>query len=57
MSTISSFKFNSGPETNFTAIAMTPDAMFYAISNNEILEYELDTSDPSNFNYVGTVFP
>ncbi|XXG97448.1 hypothetical protein Hte_003749 [Hypoxylon texense] len=57
MSAISSFKFNSGPETNFTAIAMTPDAMFYAVSNNEILEYSLDTSDPSNFNYVGTVFP
>ncbi|KAI6093034.1 hypothetical protein F4821DRAFT_223798 [Hypoxylon rubiginosum] len=57
MNAISSFKFNSGPETNFTAIAMTPDAMFYGISNNQILEYSLDQSDPSNFNYVGTVFP
>ncbi|KAI1381244.1 hypothetical protein F4677DRAFT_120130 [Hypoxylon crocopeplum] len=57
MTAVSSFKFNSGPETNFTAIAMSPDAMFYGISNDEILEYSLDTSDPSNFNYVGRVFP
>ncbi|KAI1388573.1 uncharacterized protein F4822DRAFT_403197 [Hypoxylon trugodes] len=57
MNAVSSFKFNSGPSTNFSAIAMTPDAMFYAISNNEILEYSVDTSDPSNFNYVGKVFP
>ncbi|KAI2772099.1 hypothetical protein F4815DRAFT_418991 [Daldinia loculata] len=57
MNPISSFQFKSGPETNFTAIAMSPDAMFYGISNNEILEYSLDTSDPSNFNYVGRVYP
>ncbi|KAI1759052.1 hypothetical protein GGR53DRAFT_471709 [Hypoxylon sp. FL1150] len=57
MNAISSFNFNSGPDTNITSIAMTPDAMFYAISNNEILEYSLDQSDPSNFNYVGVVFP
>ncbi|KAI0843613.1 hypothetical protein F5Y06DRAFT_255367 [Hypoxylon sp. FL0890] len=57
MNSLSSFKFNSGPENNFTAIAMSPDAMFYGISNDEILEYSLDTTDPSNFNYVGRVFP
>ncbi|KAI1106386.1 hypothetical protein F4804DRAFT_301109 [Jackrogersella minutella] len=57
MNSISSFKFNSGPATNFTAIAMSPDAMFYGISNNEILEYSLDTADPTSFNYVGQVFP
>ncbi|KAI1412312.1 hypothetical protein F5Y13DRAFT_163305 [Hypoxylon sp. FL1857] len=57
MNAVSSFKFNSGPENNFTAIAMSPDAMFYGISNDEILEYSLDTNDPSNFNYVGRVFP
>ncbi|OTA88615.1 hypothetical protein M434DRAFT_34781 [Hypoxylon sp. CO27-5] len=57
MNAINSFKFNSGPENNFTAIAMSPDAMFYGISNDEILEYSLDTNDPSNFNYVGRVFP
>lgn len=57
MNTISSFQFNSGPDANFTAIAMTPDAMFYGISNGEVLEYSLDTSDPSKFNYVGRVFP
>ncbi|KAK6955674.1 hypothetical protein Daesc_003317 [Daldinia eschscholtzii] len=57
MNSISSFQFKSGPKTNFTAIAMSPDAMFYGISNNEILEYSLDTSDPSNFNYVGRVYP
>ncbi|KAI1139904.1 hypothetical protein F5Y05DRAFT_335528 [Hypoxylon sp. FL0543] len=57
MNAISSFKFNSGPENNFTAIAMSPDAMFYGISNDEVLEYSVDTNDPSNFNYVGRVFP
>ncbi|KAI2624595.1 hypothetical protein GGS26DRAFT_564333 [Hypomontagnella submonticulosa] len=57
MTNIGEFKFNSGPEINFTAVAMSPDAMFYGISNDEILEYSLDTSDPSNFNYVGRVFP
>ncbi|KAI8958194.1 hypothetical protein F5Y11DRAFT_51349 [Daldinia sp. FL1419] len=57
MNPISNFQFKSGPETNFTAIAMSPDAMFYAISNNKILEYSVDTSNPSNFNYVGQVYP
>ncbi|KAI1206148.1 uncharacterized protein F4807DRAFT_440053 [Annulohypoxylon truncatum] len=57
MSNISSFNFKSGPDTNFTSIAMTPDAMFYGISNNQIIEYSLDTTDPSTFNYVGVVFP
>ncbi|OTA98796.1 hypothetical protein M426DRAFT_28118 [Hypoxylon sp. CI-4A] len=54
---LTSFSFNDGPDTNFTAIAMSPNAMFYGISNNEILEYSVDTSNPSNFNYVGRVFP
>ncbi|XDG03741.1 hypothetical protein ABKA04_003356 [Annulohypoxylon sp. FPYF3050] len=57
MNSISSFNFKSGPDTNFTSIAMTPDAMFYGISNNQIVEYSLDTTDPSTFNYVGVVFP
>ncbi|KAI1457917.1 hypothetical protein F4805DRAFT_457361 [Annulohypoxylon moriforme] len=57
MNNISTFNFKSGPDTNFTSIAMTPDAMFYGISNNEIVEYSLDTTDPSTFNYVGKVFP
>ncbi|KAI1802354.1 hypothetical protein F4811DRAFT_405424 [Daldinia bambusicola] len=57
MNSISSFQFKLGPETNFTAIAMTPDAMFYGISNNQILEYSLNTSDPSNFNFVGRAYP
>lgn len=58
MSAISTFNFNSGPSDNFTAIAMSPDAMFYGItSDGDILEYSLDTTDPSTFNYVSTVFP
>ncbi|KAI1084895.1 hypothetical protein F5B20DRAFT_568172 [Whalleya microplaca] len=58
MNTISSFEFNNGPsDVNFTAIAMSADAMFYGISGSKILEYSLDTSDPSKFNYVSTVFP
>ncbi|KAL7624609.1 hypothetical protein AAE478_006176 [Parahypoxylon ruwenzoriense] len=57
MSAIDRFDFLSGPEINFTAIAMSPDAMFYGISNSEILEYALDQADPSKFNYVGRAFP
>ncbi|KAK7737853.1 hypothetical protein SLS62_011423 [Diatrype stigma] len=54
--TISDISFSGGPAQNFTAIAMTDDAMFYAISNDEILEYSIDTSNPSNLIFVGTVF-
>ncbi|KAI0010547.1 hypothetical protein F4779DRAFT_627118 [Xylariaceae sp. FL0662B] len=58
MNTISSFEFNGGPSgVNFTAIAMSSDAMLYGISGNKVLEYSLDTADPSKFNYVSTVFP
>ncbi|KAI1337542.1 hypothetical protein F5Y15DRAFT_389575 [Xylariaceae sp. FL0016] len=55
MNSLTSISFNDGPDVNFTAIAMTPDAMLYGISNDEILEYSLDTSDPSQFNYIGKV--
>lgn len=53
---ISTINISGGPDQNFTAISMTDDAMFYAISNDEILEYSVDTSNPSNLRFVGTVF-
>ncbi|KAI5864020.1 hypothetical protein GGS23DRAFT_479023 [Durotheca rogersii] len=57
MNSISNFQFLPGPRPDFTAIAMSPDAMFYGIANDEVLEYRLDQSDPSKFNFVGRVFP
>ncbi|KAH8897398.1 hypothetical protein GQ53DRAFT_838019 [Thozetella sp. PMI_491] len=53
---IASTKLSSGPSTNFTAIAMTTDAMFYGISGDQILEYSVDQTDPSTFHYTGVVF-
>ncbi|KAI0134510.1 hypothetical protein BJ170DRAFT_203191 [Xylariales sp. AK1849] len=49
--------FDGGPNTNFSAIAMTTDAMFYGLSNDEILEYTIDSSDPSTLHFVGKVYP
>ncbi|KAI1632288.1 hypothetical protein F4809DRAFT_105374 [Biscogniauxia mediterranea] len=57
MNALSSIEFNQGPDVNFTAIAMTTDAMFYGISNDEILEYSVDQTNPSTLNYVSTVYP
>lgn len=54
---INEVNFSGGPDLNLTAISMTSDAMLYAISNDEILEYSVDTSFPSNLRYVGKVFP
>ncbi|KAI0479338.1 hypothetical protein GGR56DRAFT_634538 [Xylariaceae sp. FL0804] len=51
--------FSGGPGgdgPSFSAIAMTADAMFYGIAGGAVLEYALDTADPSTFNYVGEVF-
>ncbi|KAI0008614.1 hypothetical protein F4779DRAFT_586058 [Xylariaceae sp. FL0662B] len=58
-------RFNSIPEisfvdggpTNFSAIAMTTDAMFYGISGDEVWEYSVNTSDPSVYTFVGKVYP
>ncbi|KAK6084563.1 hypothetical protein SCUP234_03352 [Seiridium cupressi] len=50
---LSSISLNGGPAANFTAIAMTLDAMFYGVSGDEIHEYGVDTSDPAKLNYVG----
>ncbi|RYP21520.1 hypothetical protein DL765_002156 [Monosporascus sp. GIB2] len=54
---IDTINFSGGPTRNFTAISMTADGMLYAISNDEILEYSVDTSNPSNLRFVGKVFP
>ncbi|RYO94536.1 hypothetical protein DL763_004043 [Monosporascus cannonballus] len=54
---IDTINFSGGPTRNFTAISMTADGMLYAISSDEILEYSVDTSNPSNLRFVGKVFP
>ncbi|KAI1798895.1 hypothetical protein F4811DRAFT_151623 [Daldinia bambusicola] len=56
---IPSFNFNGGPlpSPNFTAIAATEEAMLYGISNDEVLQYELDPADPFSLKYVGRVYP
>ncbi|KAI1079688.1 hypothetical protein F5B20DRAFT_543246 [Whalleya microplaca] len=53
----SEITFGQGGPTNFSAIAMTTDAMFYGISGDEVWEYAVDTSDPSVFTSVGKVYP
>ncbi|KAI1408847.1 hypothetical protein F5Y13DRAFT_204014 [Hypoxylon sp. FL1857] len=54
---IPEINFAQGQSTNFSAIAMTTDAMFYGISDDQIWEYSVDTSDPSNFTLAGKVYP
>lgn len=55
---IQSFNFNGGPSSvNFTAISATEEAMFYGISNDEVLQYEPDPEDLFSFKYVGRVYP
>ncbi|KAI0890404.1 uncharacterized protein GGS22DRAFT_183749 [Annulohypoxylon maeteangense] len=49
--------FAQGQSTNFSAIAMTEDAMFYGISEDQIWEYSVDTTDPSTFTLAGKVYP
>ncbi|KAI2467233.1 hypothetical protein F4781DRAFT_322472 [Annulohypoxylon bovei var. microspora] len=46
-----------GQSTNFSAIAMTEDAMFYGVSDDQIWEYSVDTSDPSAFTLASKVYP
>lgn len=55
--TIPSMNFRGGPDVNFTSIAASEDAMIYGLSNDEILQYEPDTSDIYTYNYVGRVYP
>ncbi|KAI1142967.1 hypothetical protein F5Y05DRAFT_408423 [Hypoxylon sp. FL0543] len=55
--TIPKISFAQGQSTNFSAIAMTTDAMFYGISDDQIWEYSVDTSDPSTFTLAGKVYP
>lgn len=57
LETYPSMLFSGGPDQTISAIAMTLDAMFYAISEDTILEYSIDPSSPSNLTYVGQVFP
>ncbi|KAI1461996.1 hypothetical protein F4805DRAFT_453228 [Annulohypoxylon moriforme] len=49
--------FAQAQSTNFSAIAMTEDAMFYGISDDQIWEYSVDTSDPSTFTFASKVYP
>ncbi|KAI8965821.1 hypothetical protein F5Y11DRAFT_311514 [Daldinia sp. FL1419] len=54
---IPEINFVNGKSTNFSAIAMTTDATFYGISDDQIWEYTIDTSDPSTFTLAGKVYP
>ncbi|KAF3055588.1 hypothetical protein GL218_07015 [Daldinia childiae] len=54
---IPQINFVDGESTNFSAIAMTTDATFYGISDDQIWEYTVDTSDPSTFTLAGKVYP
>jgi hypothetical protein len=45
------------PSSNFSSIATTTDAMFYAIAGDEILEFAIEKSHPSTFTYVGRIYP
>ncbi|ORY60983.1 uncharacterized protein BCR38DRAFT_497138 [Pseudomassariella vexata] len=54
---LSSMGLSSGPSTTFSAIATTPDAVFYGISADQILEYSSDIAEPSILKYVGVVYP
>ncbi|KAI0852662.1 hypothetical protein F5Y00DRAFT_227262 [Daldinia vernicosa] len=54
---IPQINFVDGESTNFSAIAMTTDATFYGISDDQIWEYTVDASDPSTFTLAGKVYP
>ncbi|KAI1465783.1 uncharacterized protein F4812DRAFT_461471 [Daldinia caldariorum] len=49
--------FADGEATNFSAIAMTTDATFYGIADDQVWEYAVDTADPSTFRLAGRVYP
>lgn len=55
-SSIPEVTFAQGQSTNFSAIAMTTDAMFYGIADDQIWEYSIDTSDPAIFTLAGKVY-
>ncbi|KAI0545134.1 hypothetical protein F4679DRAFT_486624 [Xylaria curta] len=51
-------EFRGGPATvNFSAIAASEEAMFYGVSNDEILQYSINATDPSIFQFVDRVYP
>ncbi|GAW17978.1 hypothetical protein ANO14919_074470 [Xylariales sp. No.14919] len=54
---IPSVHFRGGPSgVNFTAVATSEEAMFYGISQGQILQYRIDDTDPSVFDFVGSVY-
>ena len=48
---------DEGPSRNFSAIAMTDDAMFYGFNGNEILELNIQRDPSFNFEYIGKAYP
>ncbi|KAK9782623.1 hypothetical protein SCAR479_00966 [Seiridium cardinale] len=55
---LGSITLEGAPENvNFTSISMTHDAVLYGISNDKILEFTVDDSDPSKLHYVAIVYP
>lgn len=56
--TLSSITLDGAPENvNHTSIVMTYDAVLYGISNDQILEFTVDDSNPSKLHYVAIVYP
>ncbi|KAI1113898.1 hypothetical protein F5Y14DRAFT_196549 [Nemania sp. NC0429] len=55
---IPSAEFRGGPPNiKFSSIAATEEAMFYGISDDQILQYSISNTDPPKFDYVGRVYP
>lgn len=46
---------DGSPVTNFSSIAMTPDARLYGISNGQVLEYSMNESKLYTFHFIGQV--
>ncbi|KAI0416149.1 hypothetical protein F5X98DRAFT_388394 [Xylaria grammica] len=54
---IPSVEFRGGPSVNFSAIATSEEAIFYGISGDEVLQYSVNSEDPSIFNFMERVYP
>ncbi|KAI1329854.1 hypothetical protein F5Y16DRAFT_71895 [Xylariaceae sp. FL0255] len=56
-SEIPTVDFRGGPSVNFSAIAVSEEAIFYGISNDTIIQYSINSTDPSYFDYMATIYP
>ncbi|KAI3322952.1 hypothetical protein HD806DRAFT_545039 [Xylariaceae sp. AK1471] len=57
---IPSVEFRGGPNPsnlNFSTIATSEEGMFYGISDDQILQYSVNDTDPSVFDFLDIVYP